>query len=77
MGRVLFDNIQGYLGVEGQGPEWDINQKISFNEGVGEVLIYNAAESGALRFTISFSGATSLISSAAAALLTVAALTQF
>ena len=78
IGRVLFDNIQGYLGVEDQPAEWDISQKITSPVGeTKEVLIYNAAESGSLRFTISFSGASSLVSSTAAAMLAVAALTQF
>ena len=77
VGRVLFDDIQGSLGIEGYDPDYDITQKISFTEGTtGEVLIYNAAETGSLRFTISFSGAQTTLLSAAAAL-TMTALALF
>ena len=73
VGRVLFDDVQGFLGIEGFGPDQDIKEKISFEAGtVGEVLIYNAAETGSLRFTISFSGATSITSTAVALLATLA-----
>ena len=75
VGRVLFDDIQGSLGIEGYDPDYDITQKISFENEVGEVLIYNAAETGSLRFTISFSGAqTTLVSVAAAVTMTALAL---
>ena len=57
-GRVLFDDVQGYLGIDPYDPDYDFREKISFEQGTtGQVLIYNAAETGSLRFTISFSGA--------------------
>ena len=64
VGRVLFDDVQGYLGIEGYDPEFDIKNKISFDGEVGKVLIYNAQQTGALRFTISFSSATTTVASA-------------
>ena len=30
VGRVLFDGVQGYLGIEDLDPEYDIKEKISF-----------------------------------------------
>ena len=64
VGRVLFDDVQGYLGIEGYDPDFDIKNKISFDQEVGKVLIYNAQQTGALRFTISFSSATTTVASA-------------
>ena len=58
VGRVLFDGVQGNLGIEPYDPLYDFTEKISFPQGqTGEILIYNAMETGPLRFTISFSGA--------------------
>ena len=61
---MLFADVQGYLGVEDYDPEYDIKEKISFEQEVGKVLIYNAQQTGSLRFTISFSAATNTIASA-------------
>ena len=77
VGRVLFDNIQGQLGVEGYDPDYDLTQKISFENTVGEVTIYNALETGSLRFTLAFSGAESIYTSVAAVLVSAFALTSF
>ena len=41
-----------------------MKEKISFNGEVGKVLIYNAQQTGSLRFTISFSSATTTVASA-------------
>ena len=77
MGRVLFDNIQGQLGVEGYDPEYDLSDKISFENEVGEVTIYNALETGSLRFTLAFSAAESIYASSAALVLSALALSSF
>lgn len=77
VGRVLFDNIQGQLGVEGYDPEYDLSEKISFEGEVGEVTIYNALETGSLRFTLAFSGASSMFASSAAIILSAFALSSF
>ena len=39
---------------------------MSFESGVNEITIYNAAESGPLTFDLSFSGAATLVAGAAA-----------
>lgn len=77
VGRVLFDNIQGQLGIEEYDPDFDISQKISFENTIGEITIYNALETGSLRFTLAFSGAYSIYASATAVLATAVALTAF
>ena len=69
VGRVLFDNIQGQLGVEGYDPEYDLSEKISFENEVGEVTIYNALETGSLRFTLAFSAAESIYAASTVALI--------
>ena len=74
---MLFDNIQGQLGVEGYDPDYDLSTKISFENEIGYVTVYNALESGSLRFTLAFSGATSIYASGAAILLSAFALTSF
>ena len=76
VGRVLFDDVQGSLGIEGRDPAIDVSERISFEGEVGTVLIYNAAESGSLRFTISFSGASTL-TAVGGALLALTAATLF
>ena len=74
LGRVHFADVQGYLGIDGYDPEFDIAEKITFNGEVGQVLIYNAAETGSLRFTISFSAATRTVTTAALAMLATGSL---
>ena len=73
VGRVLFADVQGYLGIEGRDPAIPLAEKISFEKEIGEVMIYNAAETGSLRFTISFSGATTLATAATGILVTTLA----
>ena len=65
--------MQGYLGIEGRDPAIPLAEKISFEKEIGEVMIYNAAETGSLRFTISFSGATTLATVATGLLVTTLA----
>lgn len=48
VGRVLFANIQGFLGVEYEG--YVLGEKITVDSGVEEILIYNANETNNLRF---------------------------
>ena len=69
VGRVLFDDVQGAIGIEGVDPLQLVTEKISFDKTVGEVLIYNANETGSVRFTISFSGATTTLAALATGLL--------
>ena len=77
VGRIMFDKVQGLLGIEGRDPKAKLTDKISFENEEGEVTIYNAAETGSVRFTISFSGATTTLATTAAALLSVSALSFF
>ena len=77
VGRVLFADVQGYLGIEDYDPEFDIKDKISFDGEVGKVLIYNAQQTGSLRFTIAFSSATTTVASALVLLGAAATLTVF
>ena len=77
VGRVLFDDVQGFLGIDGYNPDYDMKEKISFQGEVGKVLIYNAARTGSLRFTISFSGATESIKAAALGVLAISTLAWF
>ena len=60
--RVIFANTQ-YLGIEYNAK---INDVITIESGVTEILIYNAAESGPLTFDLSFSSAATVMVSAAA-----------
>ena len=77
IGRVIFDDVQGYLCIEGYDPEYDPKTKITFENEVGKVRIYNAQETGKLRFTISFSAATHTLATGALALLAAASLAAF
>ena len=69
--RVIFYSAD-YLGIEGGFRE---DQVITFESGVADITIYNAAETGPITFGISFSGASTLVASAAA--LAAAALLSF
>ena len=42
VGRVLFTDVQGYLGIQDYDPEYDIKEKISFEDSVGKITVYNA-----------------------------------
>ncbi len=42
VGRVIFDDVQGYLGIEQYDPEYDVKERISFENEVGKIRIYNA-----------------------------------
>ena len=70
--RVIFSGNL-FLGIE---YEAKVNDIITIENGVEDITIYNAAESGPITFTISFSGASAL-TSAAASLLAIAALAAF
>ena len=59
--RVIFSSTR-YLGIEG----YKIDEIINVDSSVENIVIYNAAESGPVTFAISFSGASSLVASAAA-----------
>jgi len=59
------------LGIE--NIEAKVDDVITIESGVKEILIYNAAETGPITFGISFSGATALVSAASA----IAALSIF
>ena len=67
--RVIFTSTS-YLGIEYDAK---IDEVITFESGVTDIEIYNAAQSGPITFGISFSGAATLAASTAAA----AALTLF
>jgi len=69
--RVIFDYDQtnSQLGLD--FAPFKTGDVISFDSGVNEIVIYNAAESGPLTFDISFSGAASLVVGAAAAIATL------
>lgn len=64
--RVIFDfdETNSQLGLD--FPPYKVGDVITFDSGENEIVIYNAAESGPLRFEISFSGAASLVVGAAA-----------
>jgi len=51
--RVIFSSTL-YLGIE---YEAKIDEVVTFESGVNEIMIYNAAESGPITFGISFSNA--------------------
>ena len=61
--RVIFSSTL-YLGIEYEGGK--VDEVINIENGVTELEIYNAAESGPITFGISFSGASGLVASAAA-----------
>ena len=63
--------------MEDYDPTYDLSEKISFENEVGEVTIYNALETGSLRFTLAFSSASSIYASAAALILSAFALSSF
>ena len=64
--------------MEDYDPDYDLSTKISFENEIGRVTIYNALETGSLRFTLAFSGATNQIyATGAAVLLSALALTSF
>ena len=60
--RVIFSSTL-YLGIEYDAKVDDV---ITIESGVTNLVIYNAAESGPITFGISFSGASALVSTAAA-----------
>ena len=60
--RVIFSSTL-YLGIEYDAKVDDV---ITIESGVTNIVIYNAAESGPITFGISFSGASALVSTAAA-----------
>ena len=62
--RVIFDETS-FLGIEADNRIGDI---ITFNSGVHDITIYNAAETGPLTFLISFSGAAATVGATVAAL---------
>ena len=70
--RVIFSSTV-YLGINFDAK---IDEVITLESGVTDLEIYNAAESGPITFGISFSGASSLVSTALAAA-TVLALSSF
>ena len=51
--RVIFDETS-FLGIEADAR---IGSVITFESGINQMTIYNAAETGPLTFLISFSGA--------------------
>ena len=62
MARVIFSNTQ-YLGIEYNA---EINDVITIESGVTNILIYNGAEEGPLTFDLSYSSAATVMASAAA-----------
>ena len=60
--RVIFSSTL-YLGIEYDAK---IDDVITIESGKAKIVIYNAAESGPITFGISFSGASALVSTAAA-----------
>ena len=60
--RVIYSSTL-YLGIEYDAK---IDEVITIESGVTEMLIYNAAESGPITFGVSFSGASTLYASAVA-----------
>ena len=73
--RVIFSSTS-YLGIEYGEGEYAVDDVITIENTVQAIKIYNAAESGPITFGISFSGASSLVSTALAAA-TVLALSSF
>ena len=59
------DNVtNSKLGMMYEG--YKVGDVISFDSGVNEIVLYNAAESGPLNFDVSFSAASSLVAVGAA-----------
>ena len=54
-----------------------MDEVITLTEGITDITIYNAAESGPITFGISFSGAQTVVASALAATATAIALLSF
>ena len=71
--RVIFSS-SSYLGIE---YEAEIDQVITFVEGINEIVLYNAAETGPITFGISFSGAKTLLTSAIVATASAIAVLSF
>ena len=67
--RVIFSSTT-YLGIEYDAR---VDKVITIESGVTDLVIYNAAPTGPITFGISFSGATTLAMTAAAAALTLLA----
>ena len=61
--RVIFSNTL-YLGIHNVDAK--VDDVITIESGIRDITIYNAAESGPITFGISFSGASALLTSAAA-----------
>ena len=64
--RVVFDYgvTNSKLGMIWEG--YKVGDVITFESGVSEITIYNAAESGPLEFDVSFSAAASILAAATA-----------
>lgn len=59
------DNVtNSKLGMMYEG--YKVGDVISFDSGVNEIVLYNAADSGPLNFDVSFSAASSLVAAGAA-----------
>ena len=76
VGRATFDDVT-HLGIEVEGDVQSIGEPISFQgTKYGSIRLYNAAQSGTVTFTITFSGASTLLLSAVA-LISLPALSTF
>ena len=76
VGRAIFDDVT-HLGIEVEGNPRPIGEPISFQgTKYGSIRLYNAAQSGTVTFTITFSGASTLLLSAVA-LISIPALSAF
>ena len=64
--RVVFDDnvTNSKLGMMYEG--YKVGDVISFDSGVNEIVLYNAAESGPLNFDVSFSAASYLVAAGSA-----------
>ena len=64
--RVVFDDnvTNSKLGMMYEG--YKVGDVISFDSGVNEIVLYNAAESGPLNFDVSFSAASYLVAAGTA-----------
>ena len=64
------DNVtNSKLGMMYEG--YKVGDVISFDSGVNEIVLYNAAESGPLNFDVSFSAASSLVAAVVAIVATL------
>ena len=64
------DNVtNSKLGMMYEG--YKVGDVISFDSGVNEIVLYNAAESGPLNFDVSFSAASSLVAAGVAIVATL------